>query len=78
MKPFALIIGVVSALGATAVMAQTMVEDTDGDGNYSYEEMVAAYPDLTQEAFDEADANGDGALDASELASAQEGGLIPM
>ena len=39
--------------------------------------MVQPVPDVTPEAFSTADANDDGALDAEELAAAQEAGLIP-
>lgn len=60
---------------ATAAFAEGL--DADGDGMVTIEETVAMYPDVTPEAFSEADANDDGALDAEELAAAQEAGLIP-
>ncbi|GAA5067134.1 EF-hand domain-containing protein [Roseibacterium beibuensis] len=77
MTRFFLLLVATMAFTGNAAVAQTMLEDTDGDGAYSYEEMLAAYPDLTQELFDEADANADGAIDADELAAAREGGLFP-
>ena len=52
------------------------VEDTDGDGVYSMDEMKAAYPDLTDEVFSEVDANEDGVIDAEELAAAEAAGLL--
>lgn len=57
--------------------AQTVVTDTDGNGSYSIEEMTAAYPDMTPELFAQIDVNGDGAVDADELAAAREAGTLP-
>ena len=78
MKKLVLTLGVVSALAAAQANAQTVVTDADGNGVFSYEEMVAAFPDLTAEAFGEADANSDGQVDADELQAAQEAEIIPM
>ena len=78
MNKLVLTLGAVLALNAAQANAQTMVEDTDGNGVYSMEELVAAFPDLTAETFTAADANADGALDADELKAAQEAGNIPM
>lgn len=77
MKKFVLALGTVSALIAGVAHAQTAVEDTDGNGVYSFEELVAVFPDLTQEVFSAADADGDGALSADELSAAQAAGNIP-
>jgi Ca2+-binding EF-hand superfamily protein len=41
--------------------------DTDGDGNYSFEEMQKAHPDLTQEQYAAFDADKDGKLTRPEL-----------
>lgn len=62
-------------MGAPA-LAQSMI-DTDGDGVYSFDEMLTAVPTLTEEAFIAVDVNGDGTLDEAELAAAQEAGIIP-
>lgn len=62
---------------ATALIAQDVAVDTDGDGMVSMEEFATAYPDLTDETFAAADANADGMLDEAELAAATEAGLIP-
>ncbi|MFV0336107.1 MAG: EF-hand domain-containing protein [Tropicimonas sp.] len=70
-----LIAGLLAASALTA-QAQGMVEDTDGDGVYSMEELKAAYADLTDETFAAMDANGDGGVDADELAAAIEAGLV--
>lgn len=67
------------ALGVSATGALAATEmDTDGDGVYSFEEMLAAVPTLTEETFITIDANGDGAVDEAELAAAQESGLIEV
>ena len=72
-----LMLAVLCGMGtASAVAAQTMVEDTDGDGMYSMEEMVAVFPALTEERYFEIDTNADGSVDADELAAAQEAGLL--
>ena len=75
MKKFVLALGAIAAFAAAA-NAQTVVTDTDGNGTYSMEEMTAAYPDMTEEVFASVDANADGAVDADELAAAQEAGTI--
>lgn len=74
-KTLALVLGVATV--AVAANAQTVVSDTDGNGTYSIEELRAAYPDLTDEVFASVDANGDGQVDADELAAAQEAGVLP-
>jgi hypothetical protein len=78
MKKIVLTLGVVSALAAAQAFAETAITDTDGSGTYSMEELKAAFPDLTEEAFGEADANSDGQVDADELQAAQEAEIIPM
>lgn len=62
---------------AGAAHAQTVVTDTDGNGSYSIEEMTAAYPDMTPDIFAQVDVNGDGGVDADELAAAREQGILP-
>lgn len=52
-------------------------QDADGDGLVTWDELVAAHPDLTEDAFIAADTNGDGTLDEDELAAAREAGIIP-
>ncbi|MDD9921072.1 MAG: EF-hand domain-containing protein [Boseongicola sp.] len=61
---------------ASAVYAQTAVEDTNADGVYSMEELLVAFPSLTDEIFAEIDVNDDGAVDAEELAAAEAVGLV--
>ncbi|WP_298562501.1 hypothetical protein [uncultured Aliiroseovarius sp.] len=65
----------IALTAATAAFAEGL--DANEDGMVTIEETVAMYPDVTTEAFSEADTNDDGVLDAEELAAAQEAGLIP-
>ena len=70
----------VAALGASLLAAPVLAQsdmDTHSAGMYSMEELMASFPDMTQETFTTADTNGDGQLDAEELAQAQADGLIP-
>lgn len=62
-------------IGSMAVAQE--VEDNDGDGMYSLEEIQAAYPDVNEDGFAIADTSGDGLLDMNELSAAQDAGLIP-
>lgn len=65
---------VIAAAGPS--LAQTMVEDSDGDGSYSMVELQAAYPEMTVEDFAQVDADQSGDVDADELTAAQENGLL--
>ena len=64
-------------LGAGAAWAQDMSADTDGDGAFSYEELVAVYPDMTEEAFMAIDTDADGSASAEEMTAAMDAGLLP-
>lgn len=66
----------VIAFAALGFAGAAVAQDVDGDGNYSMEELAAAYPDLTAEVYAIVDANGDGTVDADELAAAQEAGTL--
>ena len=59
---------------STAALAE--VEDTDGDGVYSMDELMVAYPSLIDEFFTTIDGNGDGAVDEAELAAAVNAGVL--
>ena len=67
----------IAALGfaGTAAIAQD-VTDADGDGAYSMEELMVAYPNLTADVFAAVDANADGVVDADELAAAHASGTL--
>ncbi|MEI4232269.1 EF-hand domain-containing protein [Roseovarius sp. D22-M7] len=51
--------------------------DANGDGFVTMAEFQAAMPDVSVDAFMEADTNADGALSQDELAAAQEEGILP-
>jgi len=61
---------------ATAMSAQTEL-DANGDGAYSFEELLVGYPDLTVETFAQLDADADGALNEAEMSAAMDGGMLP-
>ncbi len=73
MKKFLIAAAVLGFAGAAVAQEVT---DTDGDGAYSMEELMAAYPSLTAETFAVVDANADGVVDADELAAAQAAGTL--
>ena len=75
MLRFAFVLMVAFALPCTAT-AQTALSDVDANGVYTLDEITAAYPQLTKDAYHAADANADGAIDAEELARAQKLGVI--
>ena len=76
MKMTIMSLAAVLAMGAAVANAQTMIEDADGNGTYSMDEMKVAYPDLTEEQFTAIDTSGDGEVDMDELAAAREAGTI--
>lgn len=65
-----------SIAGAAGAQTAPEVPDTDGNGTRSLAEMQAAYPDMTAGRFDLIDANGDGVVDADELAAAGQAGML--
>ena len=75
MKTNVLFLAAVMAVSAVQASAAT-VEDADGNGSYSMEEIAAAYPSLTDEAFADIDADQSGEVSAEELAAAIEGGVL--
>jgi len=62
---------------ATAAVAATPV-DANGDGLLTLDEVNAAFPDIKADEFSTMDVNADGVLDNSEVAAAQEAGLLPQ
>lgn len=65
------------ALATSPLMAQDAEIDVNGDGMYSYPELQVVMPDMTEDEFTVLDANGDGLLDADEIAAGTEAGLLP-
>lgn len=61
---------------AAAAFAMTEV-DTNGDNMLSMDELQAAYPDMTEDQFGDADVDADGMISEAELAAARSVGLIP-
>lgn len=59
-----------------AALAQSAM-DTDGDGMVTMSEFQEAMPDAEAGTFSQIDADGDGALNADEVAAAQEAGILP-
>ena len=70
--PFA----VLTALAAPG-FAQDAAIDINGDGMYSYPELQAVMPEMSEEDFTVMDVSGDGLLDADEITAATEAGLLP-
>ena len=62
---------------ATPAVAQDPNIDINGDGMYSYPELTAVLPDLTDAVFEVLDTSGDGLLNAAEIANGQTAGLLP-
>lgn len=62
---------------ATPLAAQDAAIDVNADGMYSFPELQAVMPDMSEDTFITLDANGDGLLDAAEIAAGTEAGLLP-
>jgi len=65
-----------SAALATSAGAMTADVDTDGDGLASMAELQVIYPDLTEELFQEIDADADGFVNDEEMVAAVDAELI--
>ncbi|MDF1873591.1 EF-hand domain-containing protein [Vannielia sp.] len=76
MKKLTLTAFAVFLAGPLVAQDAPMVEDSDGNGTYSMEEMTAAMPDLTPEVFAQIDTSADGEVDATEWEAAVAAGLI--
>jgi hypothetical protein len=73
MRPTFLAIALLAISGPA--LAQ-VVADMDGDGRYSLAELQVVYPGVTAADLAVIDANGDGAVDADELAAAEVVGTL--
>jgi EF hand domain-containing protein len=69
----------IAALAFPAFAMGQSVSDLDmnGDGVLTIDEIQAAFPEVTSDAFMAMDLNADGALDSDEATAAMEAGLIP-
>ncbi|MDZ4087508.1 MAG: EF-hand domain-containing protein [Tabrizicola sp.] len=76
MKRFAIALAPLAL--ASAAFAQTLPEvaDPDSSGNWSLVELQAVWTDLTEDTFKAIDTSADGAVDATELQAALDGGVI--
>jgi hypothetical protein len=66
---------------ASAALAQASlpdVPDTDENGSWSLVELQAVWTDLTEDNFKVIDTSADGAVDATELQAAVDGGVIKL
>jgi len=75
MKMHVLFLAAAMAVSAVQASAAT-VEDADGNGTYSMDELKAAYPDMTDETFAEVDADDSGEVSEEELSEAIESGVL--
>ncbi|WP_322892625.1 MULTISPECIES: hypothetical protein [unclassified Yoonia] len=62
---------------ALPAFAQSADIDINADGMYSFPEVQAAAPDVTEDDFAALDSNGDGLLDAEEIAAGEAAGVLP-
>ncbi len=69
-------IAVLTALAVPA-LAQDATIDVNGDGMYSFPEVQAVMPEMTEEDFTALDTSGDGLLDADEIDTATAAGMLP-
>jgi hypothetical protein len=69
-------LAVLTALAVPA-FAQDAAIDIDGDGMYSFSEVQAVMPEMTEDDFTVLDSSGDGLLDADEITVAVEAGMLP-
>lgn len=67
----------VAGVAAVPSLAQSAAIDINGDGMYSYPELRAVRPGLSEEAFTALDVSGDGLLDGEEIAAATAAGALP-
>ena len=72
------LIAPIAVLTALAVpsFAQDAEIDINGDGMYSYPELQAVMPEMTEDDFAVLDTSGAGLLDTDEIAVASEAGLL--
>lgn len=62
---------------AVPAFAQDPNIDINGDGMYSFPELLAVMPEMTEEEFGALDTSGDGLLDADEIAAGVDAGALP-
>lgn len=75
MKTLTLPTTILMACTATLLSAAAP-QDSNGDGVLTIDEVQAAMPEISVDAFNQMDTNADGALDAAEIEAAQTAGLM--
>ena len=70
------VVCIAMTIAAGSAFAQAMDADTDGDGMVTYDELIAAYPDVTEDDFASMDSDGSGSLDEAEMTAAIEAGSL--
>jgi hypothetical protein len=63
---------------ATPVFAQSTLEDTDGNGAFSFAELSIGYPTLTDDIFIGMDTDESGEISVDELSAGLEAGLLQL
>ncbi len=67
----------IAAFSPSLVAADTLTDlDANEDTMVTMEEVMAVFPETTEDAFAAMDANADGSLDASEIEAAQNAGML--
>ncbi|QCO56213.1 EF-hand domain-containing protein [Pseudorhodobacter turbinis] len=69
-------LGLVAGMTTLPALAQEAPADVDGNGTWSMEELVATYPNMTEEVFAAMDANADGEVDPAEFNTATGADLL--
>jgi hypothetical protein len=64
-------------VAALPLAAQDAAIDVNADGMYSFPELQAVMPEITEDDFTVLDTSGDGLLDADEIAAGTEAGFLP-
>lgn len=67
----------VTLVAALPAFAQSAAIDVNGDGRYSFPEVQAAAPEVSEDTFAALDTNGDGLLDADEISAGEAAGSLP-
>ena len=69
-------VAILTAL-ALPVFAQDAAIDINGDGMYSFPELQAVMPEMSEQVFTVLDSSGDGLLDPDEIRAGTQAGLLP-
>ncbi len=76
MKRIALVLAPFALATAALAADLPMVEDADASGSWSLAELQTVWADLTEDGFKAIDTNVDGAVDATELQTAWDNGVL--